>query len=113
MLTVAKSAMDRELRNFREGLCDRCIARPELHLAESRCVDKEHTRGQPDEVPVRCSVPSLTVFFAHASGLAHLSSAEHIDQGRFAHARRAEQHNGFAHNQQRAQFADPLARHVH
>jgi len=48
------------------------------------CVDQEHTGGQPDEVPVRCSLPSLAVFFAHASGLAHVSSAEHIDQGGFA-----------------------------
>src|SRR5215472_1545642 len=67
VLTIAKSAVDGERGNFREGLCDRRIASPELHLAESRCVDQEHTGGQPDEVPVSCSVPSLAVFFAHAS----------------------------------------------
>ena len=43
VLTIAKSAMDRERGNFREGLCDRRVASPELHLAKSRCVDQKHT----------------------------------------------------------------------
>src|SRR5215469_10250342 len=90
VLTIAKSAMDRERGNFGEGLCDRRVASPELHLAKSRCVDQEHTRGQPDQVPVSCSVPSFAVFVAHAPGLPRVISAEHIDQGGFTHSRRTE-----------------------
>ena len=110
MGAVPEAAASRQRLDVGEHRRDAGLRLPQAELAHARRVEDEPALRQEDQFAMRRGVAAARVMRADLLRRHHILAGKRVHEGRFADARRAEQHGRQAGPEHGAQGVEPLAR---